>query len=160
MSNALGIAAGTAVLRDLLNNGLSAHDLTAGTRLVTVTSSPPDLVPTGEHEVSQLNLFMYHATPNAAWRNAALPSRDGDGGRLTNPPLALDLHYLLTAYGADDFVGDILLGYAAQLLHERPALDRGAIRTALGAPPPVTGSALPPALQALSAAELADQVEQ
>ncbi|MBI2767715.1 MAG: DUF4255 domain-containing protein [Chloroflexi bacterium] len=160
MSNALAIAAVTATLRDLLNNGIIAHDLGAATGLVTVTSRPPDLVPTGDQEVAQLNLFMYHVTPNSGWRNTALPSRDADGNRLTNAPLALDLHYLLTAYGAGEFVQDILLGYATQLLHEQPALSRSAIRTALGAPPPVSGAALPPALQALAAAELADQVEQ
>jgi hypothetical protein len=42
-------------------------------------------------------------------------------------PLALN-HYLLTAYGSADFQGDILLGYAMHLLHERPVLDRAAIR--------------------------------
>jgi hypothetical protein len=47
-----------------------------------------------------------------------------------------------------------------QTLHETPVLPRNAIRLALGAPPPVTGSELPPALQALVAAELADQIEQ
>ncbi|MCC7362776.1 MAG: DUF4255 domain-containing protein [Dehalococcoidia bacterium] len=159
MSNALAIAAVTAVLRDLLNNGLIAHDLSAATGLVNVTSRPPDQVAAGETEPAQLNVFMYHARPNPGWRNVALPSHDAGGARVANPPLALDLHYLLTAYGTDDFVQDILLGYAAQLLHEQPVLTRDAIRTALGAPPPVTGSALPPGLQALAAAALADQVE-
>ena len=43
-----------------------------------------------------------------------------NGTRLSNPPLALDLHYLLTAYGTADFQAEILLGYAMHLLHERP----------------------------------------
>ncbi|MEZ4559189.1 MAG: Pvc16 family protein [Caldilineaceae bacterium] len=46
------------------------------------------------------------------------------------------------------------------MLHETPTLDRDAIRTALAPAPPVTGSILPPAFQALSAADLAEQVEQ
>jgi hypothetical protein len=160
MSNALAIAAVTAVLRDLLNNGLIAHDLTAATGLVNVTSLPPDLVEMGGSEGAQLNLFMYQASPNPGWRNVGLPSRDSGGSRLANPPLALNLYYLLTAYGSDEFVQDILLGYAAQILHEQSTLSREAIRTALGPPAPVTGAALPPALQALAAADLADQVEQ
>src|SRR5262249_2635616 len=52
-----------------------------------------------------------------------------------------------------------LLGYAMQLLHETPVLARDAIRAAL-IPPTVTGAILPPALQALAASDLADQVEQ
>ena len=45
-------------------------------------------------------------------------------------------------------------------LHETPVLARDAIRLALDAPPPVTGSVLPPAQRSLVAAELADQIEQ
>jgi hypothetical protein len=45
------------------------------------------------------------------------------------------------------------------VLHEHPVLDRQAIRDTL-APGPVTGGILPPALQTLTAAEIADQVEQ
>ena len=162
MSNALALGAVTAVLRDLLNNGLIDQDMT-GTigGNVTVTALPPDRIEIGDNkEKSQLNLFLYQVTPNQGWRNVGLPSRDAQGDRVSNPPLALDLHYLLTAYGEQEFHGEILLGYAMQTLHETPVLPRDAIRLALGAPPPVTGSGLPPAQQALVAAELADQVEQ
>ena len=44
------------------------------------------------------------------------------------------------------------------LLHERPVLDRAAIRRALD-PSPLGASILPPAFQALTASDLADQVE-
>src|SRR4051812_28808231 len=46
-----------------------------------------------------------------------------------------------------------------QLLHENPMLTRDAIRRALAPQSPVDASSLPAALQALSAADLADQVE-
>jgi hypothetical protein len=155
VSNALGIAAVSAVLRDLLNNGLV--DASVGD--VTVSAQAPDRIET-ENGTTQLNLFLYQVTPNQGWRNTGLPSVDGAGtSRLTNPPLALDLHYLLTAYGVADFEAEILLGYAMQVMHENPVLDRQAIRDSL-APQPVTGGILPPALQTLTAAELADQVEQ
>jgi uncharacterized protein DUF4255 len=160
MSNALAIAAVTAVLRDLLNNGLIAHDLASVVGVVNVTAKAPDLIKTGNEESAQLNLFLYHMTPNAGWRNVGLPSRDARGDLLTNPPLALDLHYLLSAYGAQDFATEILLGYAMQILHETPVLAREAIRVALAPVSPVTGGVLPPAYQALSAADLADQIEQ
>lgn len=161
MGNALAIAAVTAVLKDLLNNGLIDHNVTGAVGSnVTVSALPPDRVfAPGAQEGNQLNLFLYQVTPNVGWRNIGLPSRDEQGGRLTNPPLALDLHYLLTAYGAEDLHAEVLLGYAMQLLHETPILTRQSIRTALQ-PSPVNGAILPPALQALSASELADQVEQ
>ena len=161
MGNALAIAAVTAVLKDLLNNGLIDHNITGAVGgNVTVSALPPDRVfAPGAQEGNQLNLFLYQVAPNVGWRNVGLPSRDERGGRLTNPPLALDLHYLLTAYGAEDLHAEVLLGYAMQLLHETPVLTRQSIRTALQ-PSPVNGSILPPALQALSASELADQVEQ
>jgi hypothetical protein len=44
------------------------------------------------------------------------------------------------------------------LLHERPVLDRAAIRRALD-PSPLGGTILPPAFQALTASDLADQLE-
>src|SRR5215813_799130 len=88
-----------------------------------------------------------------------LPSRSAvTGERLTNAALALDLHYVLTAYGRSDFQAEILLGYAMHLLHERPMLDRAAIRRALN-PSPLDVSMLPPAFQTLAASDLADQVE-
>ena len=48
------------------------------------------------------------------------------GQRITNPPLALDLHYLLTAYGIAELQAEVLLGYGMQLLHEHPVLGREA----------------------------------
>jgi hypothetical protein len=162
VSSALAIAGVTAVLRDLLNNGLIDHSV-SGTlgNAVTVSALPPDrIIPSNGVEPTQLNLFLYHVTPNQGWRNERLPSRDGAGRtRLSNPPLALDLHYLLSAYGAEDLHGEILLGYAMQLLHETPVLRRSAINTALN-PSPLLGAALPPALQALAECGLADQLEQ
>ena len=100
MSNALAIAGVSAVLRDLLNNGLIDHEVASAVGTpVTVSVLPPDRVKIGEDEKAQLNLFLYQVTPNAGWNNVGLPSRDDEGNRLTNRPLALDLHYLLTAYG-------------------------------------------------------------
>lgn len=159
MSGPLAIAGVTAVLKDVLNNGLINHDLaTVGS--FSVTAVPPDRITTGTQEPNQLNLFLYQVTPNQGWRNAGLPSRDSSGERVSNPPLALDLHYLLTAYGAQDFNAEILLGYALQILHETPVLSRRDIRTALGSPAPVGTGLLPSPFGNLSALDLADQVEQ
>ena len=162
MSSALAIAGVTAVLRDLLNDGLINHNVSGllGST-VTVSALPPDrVVPANGTESTQLNVFLHQVTFNTGWRNHALPSRDGSGAqRLTNPPLALDLHYLLSAYSAEELGSEILLGYAMQLLHDVPVLDRKAITTAL-TPSPTVGTTLPPALRALADCGLADQVEQ
>jgi hypothetical protein len=157
VSSPLAVAAVTAVLRDLLNNGFIDHNITGATGSnVTVTAVPPDTIAIDSTNArTQLNVFLHQVTPNAGWRNEGLPSRDGRGIRLANPPLALDLHYLLTAYGSAELHGEILLGYAMHLLHETPVLDREAIRTALAA-----GTTEPPAFQALTASDLAEQLEQ
>lgn len=159
MSSAFAIAAVTAVLKDLLNNGIPDHNLSSALGNVKVTALPPDRIATGNtEEDSQINLFMYHVTPNIGWRNIGLPSRDEYGARLTNPPLALDLHYLVTAYGAKEFHAEVLLGYAMQLLHETPILNRQMINQTLRPtlPPEVT---LPPGVKLLSTSDLAEQVE-
>jgi len=162
MSTALAIAGVTAVLRDLLDDGYINHETSAvlGTP-IKVSVMPPDrVVPTNGSESSQVNLFLYQVTPNSGWRNEGLPSRDASGRtRLSNPPLALDLHYLLSAYSAEELHGEILLGHAMHLFHENPVLTRDAIRTSLN-PSPSVGTTLPPALSALADCGLADQVEQ
>jgi len=162
MSNALAIAGVTAVLRDRLNDGLVNHNVTGVLgSTVTVTVDPPDrVVPADASESSLLNLFLYQVTPNPGWRNEGLPSRDAGGSqRLSNAPLALDLHFLLSAYSGADLHAEILLGYAMQLLHQFPVITREMIRTALN-PSPDVGLDLPPALRALADCGLADQVEQ
>ncbi len=159
MSSPLAIGAVSAVLRNLLDNGLIEAGAAMGTT-VAVTAVAPDTIDLeNADEPPRLNLFLHQVTPNAGWRNGGLPSRSATSGeRLANAPLALDLHYVMTAYGRADFQAEILLGYGMHLLHERPVLDRAAIRRALK-PTPLEVSMLPPAFQALAGSDLADQVE-
>jgi hypothetical protein len=157
VSSALAIGAVSAVLKNLLDNGI-VEQVPLGTT-VNVTAVAPDTIRLDAPEdPPQLNVFLHQVTPNAAWRNRDLPSRGSNGERISNPPLALDLHYLITAYGRSDFQAEILLGYAMHLLHERPVLDRPAIKRALD-PSPLDVAMLPPAFQVLTASDLADQVE-
>lgn len=161
MSSPLAIAAVTALLKDLLNEGVINGQLDIAND-VTVTSQPPDRVATnGAQEKTQLNIFLYHVTPNLGWRNADLPSRNDRGERIANPPLALDLHYLLTAHSPDDIKADVLLGYGMHLLHENPVFPRQRIRDALAPAAIVNGTGLlPPAFLGRPAADLAEQIEQ
>jgi hypothetical protein len=157
MSSQLAIGAVSAVLRNLLDNGLVEAGQAVGA--INVTAVAPDLIKVEDPAFGpRLNLFLYRVSPNQGWRNQLLPSYDGNGTRTSNAPLALDLHFLLTAYGKTDFHAEILLGYAMSLMHEHPVLDRAAIRRAL-VPSPLGPSILPPAFQALSASDLADQLE-
>jgi hypothetical protein len=158
VSTSLAIGAVSAVLRNVLDNGLIDAVAAVGSP-VKVRAVAPDLIKLDDPtEGPQLNLFLYRVSPNPGWRNADLPSRDSSGRRITNPPLALNLHYLLTAYGRDDLHAEILLGYGMHLLHERPFLDRSAIRKAL-ALAPLDPTVLPDAFQEPPNAGLADQFE-
>ena len=103
MSNALAISGVTAVLEYLLTGVYSGSGLGS----VAVSAKAPDLVQAGLASGSdsslQVNLFLHQVTYSAAWRNVGQPSVGADGStRLKNPPLALDLHYLLTAYASED----------------------------------------------------------
>ncbi len=160
MSNALAIASVTAVLMDLLNDGLANANLDA-IGPIDVTVVPPDQVSSESPPTNRLNIYMWHATRNAAWSNQHLPARNAQGNRLDSPHLALDLHFILTATGAEPLNAEIILGYGMQVMHETPALTRAAIRTALGGvTPPVDASLLPAGLQSILASDLADQFEQ
>ncbi|MBS7542764.1 DUF4255 domain-containing protein [Ancylobacter oerskovii] len=160
MSNGLAIAAVTRVLQDMLHSGLVASGIggaVGGT--ISVSAMPPDRIlgdGTGT-EATQLNLFLHQIAPNAGWTGRDLPSRDARAERLVDPMLALDLHYLLTAYAAEEFQGEILLGHAMQLLHETPVLSRDYIRDVLANPP--GGGMAAVALQALVQSDLAEQLE-
>lgn len=123
MSNSLAIAAVTATLRHLLDHGLNA--CVPGTK---VTTRPPDKARDAQAG-NQVNLFLYHTQTNAAWRNIDLSPGTAQ------PPLALNLYYLLSAYGQNDDDPDPyshrLLGEAMRLLHVQPVLDPAAIQGAL-----------------------------
>ncbi|MGI9102230.1 MAG: DUF4255 domain-containing protein [Terriglobales bacterium] len=160
MSNALAIASVTFVLMDLLNNGMIDRDVSAALGDVSVSALPPDRIEIGTLGQSQLNLFLYQVTPNQGWRNVGLPIRNAAAERIGENPLALDLHYLLTAYGAQQLHAEILLGYAMQLLHETPVLTRAAIRRSLAGPSQVAGGGhLPDTFRNLYTSELSEQVE-
>jgi Pvc16 N-terminal domain len=138
MSNALAIAGVTAVLQHYLYNLYQQPSVSSSfPSPVYVTCFAPDQVQqqfsTGTTE-NQVNLFLHLVTPNAAWRNVGYASLSSDGKTaIGNPPLALDLHYLLTAYGSDPWQAEALLGFALMMLHQAPVITRADIDTALAA---------------------------
>ena len=158
MSDFFAIAGVTLVLRWTLQDALAGSGLdTVLGATPNVTALPPDRVVVGENEAPQLNLFMYHAALNQGWRNATLPERNATGNLLTAPTLALNLHYMLSAYGPHELDAEILLGWAAQILHEQPVLTREIIQSSLAAARAAPGASSQ--TQATGLTTLADQVE-
>ncbi len=159
MTTALGIGAVTAVLRDQLRNALTDQSvlttpLDPVMGAVNITALPPDQVKTANGS-STLNLYLYRITHNTGWMARELPSRNGRGARTSNPPLAVDLHYLLTAHGEKDLFNEMLLGFGAVVLHRLGVLDTSVIQATFTP----GGAQLPPDLAALATSGLEDQEE-
>lgn len=157
MSGNLAIAAVSAVMKYLLQNPASGDSIAAVVPDLAVTVVPPHQV---DDDTPSLNIFFYRGLPNSGWAHNSLPSRNSQGARVSNPYLALDLYYLVSAHSARDYHGEILLGYAMQTFHENPVLPRATIRDALSSASLVTADTPANLLAAIAATELAEQIEQ
>ncbi|MDC8757014.1 DUF4255 domain-containing protein [Janthinobacterium fluminis] len=135
MSDARALSAVTATLRHLLTAPVQA--LISGLNDLSVTTQPLDLARKGELKPAQINIFLYQTVISAAWRSMDMP-RQVRPGESAQPPLALNLHYLVTAYGRSDndnedsAAGHLIIGGAMSVLHDHPLLGRQEIRDALG----------------------------
>jgi len=140
MSNALAVTAVTRTLRKLLDDAVKApvpDNLPADvkpTAEIQVTTLPPDKARDGNTAKNQVNLFLYHSVLNSGWRNMDVPRliMPGETGQ---PPLPLNLFYLITAYGQDnnELISHFLLGRAMSVLHDHAVLGRNEISDALAA---------------------------
>jgi hypothetical protein len=133
MSTALAPAAALHVIAKLIDQGVSNANLSTlfgGPALTTCQA--PDQVPIDAEETDHLNLFLYSVSINSGWRNVELPMRDAAGNRTGRPALPLDLHFMLSSYGQEDYHPEMLLGIGMQALHETSFLDRGYIQTIFG----------------------------
>ena len=158
MSTALAIAATTKVLTRILDNNVNAAGLSGVLEAPITSALPPDRIQIGDGEKPHLNLFLHQVSFNAGWRDDGLPSRDSQGARVSRPPLAIDLHYILSAYGDVEYQSEILLGLGMQAFHENAVLTRDEIRSVFIPPPP--GLTLQEQLLiVMAASKLADQVE-
>lgn len=130
MSNYLAIATVTATLHLCLK---AAAETALGVE-VKVTTLRPEAPDNGAGD-PRVNLYLYQVTPNAAWRNADLPTRNSGGQLVDRPQVALDLHYLLSFYGDESkLLPQRLLGCAARTLNARPVLTRKMIRDTIANP--------------------------
>lgn len=127
MSNYHAIATVTATLRDILFDNLNITQF-AG---IKVTSKPPDVIESGGPGL-RLNIFLYKITINQGFKDRELPLRNTTGELVRHPLLALNLHYLLTAYTNDtDDLQEIesqqVLSKAMMTLNENSILSRDKI---------------------------------
>jgi hypothetical protein len=144
MSNYQAIATVTATLQRILQAAIQV-DL-AGARITTVR---PDTGGSGTPDMG-VNIYMYQANPNPAWRNADLRNRRPKGEIAKQAQAGLDLHYLLTFYGNEvELEPQRLLGSTVRVLIDQPILTPEMIRET------VTN----PAFRFLENSTLAEQVE-
>ncbi|MGW6602981.1 DUF4255 domain-containing protein [Streptomyces sp. NPDC055036] len=128
MSNALAIATVTQALALLIEGDLGPEMDIA----VKVETRKPPAEPPTEPTV---HVFLYQVTPNASMRHTDLPTRASDGTLVKRPAAALDLHYLISAYGEEaELVGQRLIGCVIRTLHEFPVLPRELIELAAERP--------------------------
>jgi Pvc16 N-terminal domain len=130
MSNALAIAAVTATLEAIVGKAVTADPDLNDTQM---TALPPDKA-RGSITTNQLNLFLYQILPDAAWRNMDVPTQVKPGETAV-PPLALTLHYLMTAYARENDNSEPfdhhLLGKAMSVLYDHALLGPDEIKLAL-----------------------------
>jgi hypothetical protein len=123
----LAIGAVTKAVAELLSKKMNKPAL-LGNAVPKVTALPPDDDRVGEND--GVNLFLYRMSVNPFFSNTGWRGDRQNPSGAKRPPLALTLHYLLTAYakkadGAslDDITAHQLLGNAMTILHEYPVLN-------------------------------------
>lgn len=87
-----------------------------------VSTLPPHKVRDVHKTENVLNLYLYRTEVSAAWRNQPLPS----AGPSAPPPLALNLEYLVCAYGEGERedIAHFYLGAAMRVLHDCTVVPR------------------------------------
>ncbi len=116
-----------ALLRDRMElpAGVALNDLQV-TISTPLGETPPGVPPAPE--APRVNLFLYQVSESPFLSNQDLPGRSHPAA-YGNPPLSLNLHYLLTAYGShtagngaflDESQAQMLLGSAMRVLHDFP----------------------------------------
>ncbi|MGR3275338.1 DUF4255 domain-containing protein [Acaryochloris marina NIES-2412] len=125
MSNSMAIAAVTITLQALINQGIRDAIDSA-----TVTAQTIDKVQTSGGK-NQVNLSLYHTMPKLELGNTQLQPRGKPRGTQKSA-LALDLYYLIAAYGenGNEAKSHVLLGRVVQLLHDNATLSPADIEVA------------------------------
>jgi hypothetical protein len=98
---------------------------------LTISSSSPETVRTGQAGDCQLSLYLLHVAQNSYLRNTAIMGSGAMGN--TQKPLALDLAYLLTAFAADNADREQqAMNIALSCFYEKPILSTDPVNPANG----------------------------
>jgi hypothetical protein len=139
MSNHLAIATVTSALKNLVSR--YALEAVPGAQVTTV----PLRTIGGEGLTRGVNIFLFMAAPNRAFRNDHVPTRRPNGTLAAVPRVALTLHYLFTFYGDEARLEpQLLLGSVVTTLQRQPILTPTLIRETIQAThlPDLSGSNL------------------
>ncbi|WP_327224974.1 Pvc16 family protein [Streptomyces platensis] len=128
MSNALAVATVTQALALLIEHHLHPEiDMAVSVE----TRKPPSDPPTEP----TITVFLYQVSHNPSMRNSDLATRASDGTLLKRPAAAIDLHFVISAYGEEtELVGQRLIGSVVRTLHEIPVLPKELIEEAARRP--------------------------
>jgi hypothetical protein len=150
VSNSLAIATVTATLQRVLQQALNSAGVGTVAGAEVKAARPGTQGTLGL--TKGVTIYLYQVMPNAAGRNADLPTRRADGQLMQRPRVALDLHYLLSFFGSEgEFEPQRMAGIIAARMHAQPVLTKQAIRETLQ---DVTFEPL------LNGSDLAEQLEQ
>ncbi|MEO1761988.1 MAG: Pvc16 family protein [Cyanobacteria bacterium J06629_18] len=117
MSNHLAIATVTATIQRIVQAAVQ-EDIDG----TVVTTARPDNQDGGTAQ-PRVNIYMYQATPNPAWRNSDLRTRRPKGELIKQAQAGLNLYYLMTFYGNDsELEPQRLLGSTLRTLVDQPIL--------------------------------------
>ncbi|TXE07847.1 DUF4255 domain-containing protein [Gelidibacter salicanalis] len=147
MSSLKAIGAVTHTLKSILHESVSDEGISS--LGAVVFTEPLDRL---EAELNKsdnaLNLYLYMVKENDGWRNQDLTSRNNYGQRISNPYLALNLYYVLSAHGSEKVNADLMMGYGMVAFHDNVIIGRDFIANTLA------GEAI------LADSNLSDQIEQ
>ena len=156
MSNTVAIAAVTSTICYVLDQSLGGAQPGAvgGAKVTTLRPDQISASAQGNEPIRGLNVFLYDVTPNHAWNLTDLPTRRSDGSLNNRPVAAVDLHFLVSAYGQDvDLEPHRLMARAVLALSVNQVLTRDIVARALEHYDTTSG------LEFLADTDLADQVE-
>jgi hypothetical protein len=156
MSNTTAIATVTSTICYILGQALGGTQPGAVGGAMVTTLRPDQISATaaGPEAPRGLNVYLYQVTPNHAWNLTDLPTRRSNGDLGNRPVAAIDLHFLVSAYGKDsDLEPHRLIARAILALSVNQVLTRDVVATAVQHFEQTAG------LGFLSKADLAAQVE-
>ena len=123
MSNYLAIATVTATLQRIVQAAVQVD--VPGARVTTVK---PETSGSKTPEIG-VNIFLYQASPNPAWRNHDVRSRRPKGDLIKQAQAGLDLFYIMSFYGNEvELEPQRLLGSTVRTIVDNPILTAEMIR--------------------------------